>query len=292
MNYLSSEGLLKTAARVDHAQLRELSALLQAGDLVNFETQYPSVAHTRGIRAALKDKLIGGSISQISGNPNSHTAIVSGIDPATGRISMVHNYEQGGGGGGGSHVQEMSPGQFKEFARDRKMNFYRPEGATAAQGQEAAAAALAAAKRKAGYAYGDIPQFAAREGADALVESSNPSARRLGSAGRSLLDTLSHDGRTPSCDPATGVCSHLAAHSWSEPLGGEEQARKLMGNTPTGGTHTRVSVTPASIAEAAEAGKLRTIGTYTPKGMPADMGSAVKSRLGSKLRGLVRRLRG
>ena len=277
--------LQKTAGDTDWDQLKQLSQNLRPGDVVNFETLFPEIAREHGLREALKSKAISGTISKVTRTPQSHTALVSQVDPETGRLTLVHNYEQGAK----ATVHQVSPEDFETFTRSRKLHFYRPSGATPEHGLEAAAKALEAAKREAPYSKADLLLGAIREGTEgARLETRVPGASTLGAVGTSLIDGVSGSGRS-SCDPAAGVCSHLVAHSWGDTVGGEREAQRLFGEVPTSGTVSRLSVTPASIAEAAVDGRLQHLGTYSPKNILGSMGEATRERLGSKLRALFRR---
>lgn len=276
--------LQKIAGDTDWGQLKQLSQNLRPGDVVNFETLFPEIAREQGLREAMKSKALSGTISRVTGTPQSHTAIVGHVDPETGRLTLVHNYEQGKK----ITVHQVTPENFDEFTRSRKLHFYRPAGATPEHGMAAARRAFEAAGREAPYSKADLLLGGLRAGMESAHASSRiPGASRLGGLGTSLIDNASSIGRT-NADPAAGFCSHLVSHAWSEPLGSEHAAQSLFGHAPTAGTASRLSVTPASIAEAAADGRLQHLGTYTPKNILGTLGEASRERLGSKLRALFR----
>lgn len=272
--------MYKLAGEVNRARLQELSKVLQPGDIVNFETRFGDVAQESGVRKAVKDMMISKPIAAVTGSPQTHTAILEGIDP-DGNLRLIHNYEQGQK----AVVHRVTPEQFEEFARSRDFHFYRPQGATPAQGMTAAQRAARAAGASANYSYTDLGLSAARQGAERVKE-----IAPVAGAGVELMDTVSNIKRTAAnCDPASGFCSHLAADAWSEPLGGMQNAQRTMGTNVTN-INSSLPVTPGSIHRAAEAGKLQRVGVYTPanpaKGVMSGIGSRIKSVATSKVPGL------
>lgn len=124
---------------------------------------------------------------------------------------------------------------------------------------------------------------ALREGA--LRATEIPGAGRLGRAGLAVLDAGSALRRA-NCDPATGVCSHLATYAWKNQLGNEHLTQGLFGGNPTV-RGTRLGVTPGSIAAAAESGALTRVGTYVPANLASSTMEAVRDRVGSKWKNLL-----
>jgi hypothetical protein len=277
---------LKTAGEVNTEQLQWLKGQLRPGDIVNFETRFGDVAKEHGMRAALKDMLISKPIAAVTGSPQTHTAMLSGVKD-DGTLELIHNYEQGSK----ARVHKVSPQDFDDFAKTKNLSFYRPTGATAEQGATAAArAARSAAGNAANYSYSDLGLSLARQTAE-KAQKVNPLAK----AGVAAVDAVSEIKRTvKGCDPASGFCSHLATDAWSEPLGGTHNAQKIMGTNPTN-TKSSLAVTPGSIHKASRQGKLTQVGSYIPKNPTPNFVEGAAARVGSKLKatlGLAKKVTG
>jgi hypothetical protein len=266
---------LKTAGEVNTEQLQRLRNQLRPGDIVNFETRFGDVAKEHGVRTALKDMLISKPIAAVTGSPQTHTAMLTGINP-DGTLQLVHNYEQGNM----AKVHQVSPEQFEDFAKTRNLSFYRPAGATPQQGATAAARATrSAAGNAANYSYSDLGLSLARQTAEKAKEVSP-----MAGAGVKAVDAVSEIKRTAKgCDPASGFCSHLATDAWSEPLGGAHNAQKLMGTNPTN-PKSSLAVTPGSIHKASMEGKLTQVGSYAPKNPTKNFAQGAIERIQTKIK--------
>jgi hypothetical protein len=263
------DAFLKTAGQVNEEQLKKLMESVRPGDIVNTHTRLGDVAEIHGIRKAISDGLISKSIAKITGSPETHTALVSSVNP-NGTLNLIHNTPF-------SKVHQMAPKDFLDLVKTTNFSVYRPSGATEAQGMQAATRAVQSAARSTSrYSIPDLGLSLAREAAEKATKAV-PAAK----SGLAIVDGISAVRRAlPGCDPASGYCSHLATHAWGGPLG--NAAQKIMGSTPLY-TNSSISVTPASIQRAAAAGRLMQVGSYAPKNSANSLLSGIASRVVDKL---------
>jgi hypothetical protein len=269
--------LEKIAGEIDHDALSELSKKLRKGDIVSFKQH---AADKKTLKDLAMTKALSGPIAKITGSPYSHTGLIDSIDPDTGRIKLIHNFEQGG-------AQGVAHQYLDELADSSSFKFSRPRVSEDVAGRAVDAARSAIGDGK--YSRSDLVSMAPQEAVRRLSgENSLPS--RVAAAVTGLQSNVM---KGKDCDPATGICSFLPVHAYGEAMGGakDNAMRSLVGDVKyTGST----SVSPAMLASS---DVMDHIGDYTPKnlnpsvsGQAAKLGlDAVKDRLGRFGKRVLRR---
>lgn len=237
----------KYAGDFDRARMREIAQNVRPGDLVNYELHHKDAyktSFTRGLRGTI----MGGLIGAYTG-PQYHTAIVADVDKKSGDITFVESAI-------GRDTYVLPPKAVAKAARYTSFHFYRPNDASRAEGLRAARVAMAAAARKAQYPLADLPKVIARSVAE-----------KAGRPFRSIvnkLDESSAQARKVG-DEASLICSQLAAHAWGKAIGSERKFNRTLGVRAKEGSG--IAVTPLTITQAAEKGRLQRIGVYHPKNL-------------------------
>lgn len=252
--------LEKIAADIDQAKLKELAGTLRPGDIVSFS---PHAADQKSLKDLAMTSALSGAIRKATGSPYSHTAMIDSIDPDTGRIKIIHNYEQGKASG-------VSHAYLDEFADTTSFKFTRPRVSqdVAARAVEHARSAIGGSKYSKRDLIGMAPQEVVRNlrGQNAPVARVASAVTGLGSAAGAKL--------RKSCDPATGVCSYLPVHAYGQALGSEHDAARLLaGDVDYTG---RTSVSPKMLAMSDE---LDHVGDYVPMNLNASVRGQAKKLL-------------
>lgn len=235
----------KYAGDFDRERMRALAQKLRPGDLVNYELHNKDAYRTsfkRGLRGTVMANLIGAYTG-----PQYHTAIVADVDKKAGEITFVESAL-----GHGTYV--LPPKAVAKAGRYTSFHFYRPNEASREQGLAAARVALAAAARKADYPAADLAKVLARSVAE-----------KAGRPFRAIVDKLDESSASARKvrDEASLICSQLAAHAWGKATGSERKFNRSLGVKAREGSG--IAVTPRTITEAAESGKLQRLGVYRPK---------------------------
>jgi hypothetical protein len=264
--YALFDELEKIAGKVDPRALAALQAQLRPGDVINFE------AHRNdSIRKSLRGGAMTGAIStpiqSITGSPDNHTAIYHGVDPASGRMRIVHNYEQGGKNG-------TQFAYLDDFADTNSLHAYRPQNATPEMAQAAAARA------------GDI----------AAAGGTHYSKRNLVGAGVNQIAENPTVGKFPGfrgvlkrvagavgerCDPGTSICSALPVDAYQGSMG-QEKALETFTGRPAAQIPDRfraLATTPGSIRSSPH---MQAIGHYKPMNQETSALGAGFKRLAEK----------
>lgn len=260
--------LMKFAGDVDVEALKRLEQSIRAGDILQFAAQ-PSDVARGSIRKGLSHQLISTPIQKATGSPEHHTAIYVGKDPKTGKMMLAHNFEQAGKSG-------VTVEPVERYGRSVKLTAYRPAGVTPEQ------AAAAAEEAKALAASGQTA-YSKRNLVGAGLQTA--AGKQEGRVGQALSRAAKVVGK--SCDPGTGICSHLPVDVYGKHLG-REKALEMFAGKQVAPELGHVAVTPATISESRA---LQRVGEYSPKNLERSMRSAVTARAREKAVGLLPKLR-
>jgi len=124
---LVNDYMVKTAGEIDYAALKRVSKDVRPGDIVSF---IPHAADMPSIGELLGTKLVSDPVRKITKSDVSHTALVESIDPKTGRVRIIHNFERG-------DVKGIGYGYLDDFAESTSFKFHRPKGVSASTQQKA-----------------------------------------------------------------------------------------------------------------------------------------------------------
>jgi len=235
----------KHAGDFDRERMRALAQKLRPGDLVNYELHHKDAyktSFTRGLRGTIMGHMIGAYTG-----PQYHTAIVADVNKKEGEITFVESAL-----GHGTYV--LPPKAVAKAGRYTSFHFYRPNEASREQGLKAARVALAAAARKVEYPAADLAKVLTRS-----------LAEKAGRPFRAIVDKLDESSVAARKvrDEASLICSQLAAHAWGKAIGSERVFNRSLGVRAKEGSG--IAVTPRTITEAAEKGRLQSLGVYRPK---------------------------
>ena len=219
----------KTAGRSDPRALAEFGRQLQPGDVVQFQTHGGDVAQ-QSLRKGLMHGAISAPIQKLTGSPQHHTALFAGIDPKTGRLKIIHNYEQG-------NQAKIVQDYLDNYSHQTTFHAYRPHGVTPEMGAAAAARAAELAAGPSSYAKNNLVAAGVR----ALGE------KAPGSAVKPLASGVAARMATH-CDPTTGICSALPVDAYT-PVVGREKAVEMMVGHGVPRNQEALAATPASISK-------------------------------------------
>lgn len=249
---------LKAAGDVDPETLRVFGQTLRPGDVVQFQTHGPDVAQ-RSIRKGLMHAAISTPIQKLTGSPQHHTALFTGVDAETGRLGIVHNYEQG-------NKAKILQDYLDNYAHQTSFHAYRPKGLSAEEGAAAAARARELAQGESAYAKNNLLAAGVR----ALGERTGvPAAKGVT---RQLAASMATH-----CDPTTGICSALPVDAYT-PVVGRQRAVEMMVGKPVSSTQEAIASTPATISRSPH---MEPVGQYHPAN-PASPIRALAQRLVDK----------
>jgi len=261
--------LMKFAGELDIDALNRLEQSIRAGDILQFNAQGADVA--RGsIRQGLSHQLLSTPIQKATGSPDHHTAVYVGKDPKTGKMMLVHNFEQSGKSG-----LTMEP--VDKYGKTVKLTAYRPHGVTPEQ-------ALAAAEDAKAMAAGGQTSYSKRNLVGAGLQTAGEKVEgRAGAA----LKRVGSQVVGKACKPGTGICSHLPVDVYGKQLGQERALEMFAGKkVPLEMGHT--SVTPASISGSKA---MQRVGEYSPRNLETSMRSAMGARAREKATSLLPKLK-
>ena len=219
----------KTAGRSDPRALAEFGRQLQPGDVVQFQTHGGDVAQ-QSLRKGLMHGAISTPIQKLTGSPQHHTALFAGVDPETGRLKIIHNYEQG-------NKAKIVQDYLDNYSHQTTFHAYRPHGVTPEMGAAAAARAAELAAGPSSYAKNNLVAAGVR----ALGE------KAPGSAVKPLASGVAARMATH-CDPTTGICSALPVDAYT-PVVGREKAVEMMVGHGVPRNQEALAATPASISK-------------------------------------------
>lgn len=231
----------KTAGRIDPRSLAAFGQQLQPGDVVQFQTHAGDVAQ-QSLRKGLMHGAISTPIQKLTGSPQHHTALFAGVDPDTGKLKIIHNYEQG-------NKAKIVQDYLDNYAHQTSFHAYRPHGVTPEMGAAAAARASELAAGPSSYAKNNLLAAGVR------AVSEKAPAPTVGAAGRRLAATMATH-----CDPTTGICSALPVDAYT-PVVGREKAVEMMVGHQVPRHQEAIAATPASISRSRH---MSPIGQYHP----------------------------
>lgn len=231
----------KTAGRVDPRALAAFGQQLQPGDVVQFQTHAGDVAQ-QSLRKGLMHGAISTPIQKLTGSPQHHTALFAGVDPETGRLKIIHNYEQG-------NKTKIVQDYLDNYAHQTSFHAYRPKGLTPEMGAAAAARAAELAAGPSSYAKNNLLAAGVRAlGEKAPVAPVKPLASSVAAR------MATH------CDPTTGICSALPVDAYT-PVVGREKAVEMMVGRSVPKQLEAIAATPASISSSPH---MSAVGQYHP----------------------------
>ena len=262
--------MTKCAGELDEKALASFGEKIRPGDIVNFEPKLKDKLGDSVSKGAVSG-VISGTIGKMTGSPESHTAMVHSVDPKTGKIKIIHNYEQG-------DVKKIQIADLDDFAHDTTFRAYRPKGVSAEQGQQAVDNAVASMNRNVAYPKGNLLAMGPQE----LLKSKLPDSK-VTQATKRLTGAVTNL-QNKNCDPATGVCSYLPVHSYRGILGEDdlEVANAMGANLNKKHRYSRSipsAMSPGDYRRAGQEGLMDILGEYNPKNLDPSIGHALKRRL-------------
>ena len=246
---------VKLSGQADPRALAEFGKRLQPGDVVQFQTHGGDVAE-QSMRKGLMHAAISTPIQKVTGSPQHHTAMFAGIDPQTGKLKIIHNYEQG-------DKTQITHGHLDDYAHQTSFHAYRPKGITPEMGAAAAGRAAELAAGPSSYAKNNLVAAGVRGVGQKIPFS----------MGKNVSAGIAASMATH-CDPRTGICSALPVDAYT-PVVGRQRAVEMMVGHGVPQHQEALAATPASISKSPH---MDPLGQYHPTAQVGGIG-----------RGLVRR---
>lgn len=246
---------IKHAGTKDPRALAEFGQRLQPGDVVQFQAHAGDVAE-QSLRKGLAHSLISTPIQKVTGSPQHHTALFAGVDPETGKLKIIHNYEQG-------NRARITHDYLDNYAHQTSFHAYRPRGATPEIGAAAAARAAELAAGPSAYSKTNLVAAGLRGVGDHIPFTTGKQVAQ------GLAGTLATH-----CDPSTGICSALPVDAYT-PAVGRQRAVEMMVGHGVPSHQEAIAATPASISKSLH---MEPLGQYHPTARVSGVASGAMRR--------------